>query len=308
MAEILRETFCPVLDSLERVHYGDLMRWGRLSVLPLLGPDQSELILKTLESAYRDEDVVISELAAAKVSEINVLNRSDELIFGMDGEELIGAKQNRILNLSVVFPANSESTIPVSCIEEGRWGGAGRFRVGRMHNARARARRQIKVSQSIKFSGSAYSDQGEVWRDVRSKQASMSFSSNSRDLSKVYEENKNPLDRYKDRFPLQEDQIGGFFFLEGIVGLELFSDHKTFRALYPKILDAHAIEAMEDRRGPQNVSGMPEEMEKQLKSIDWDRSHVVGAGDHWRYESKNISATAVVLEDSCIHLSSHISI
>ena len=49
----------------------------------------------------------------------------------LDGEELIGAKQNRILNTTVLVAAHTEVTIPVSCVEQGRWGYRGRqFRPG----------------------------------------------------------------------------------------------------------------------------------------------------------------------------------
>ena len=37
------------------------------------------------------------------------------------GEELVGAKQNRILNVSVLLGAGSTARIPVSCVERGRW-------------------------------------------------------------------------------------------------------------------------------------------------------------------------------------------
>jgi hypothetical protein len=39
-----------------------------------------------------------------------------------DGEQLVGAKQNRILNMTVLVAAETEVTIPVSCVERGRWG------------------------------------------------------------------------------------------------------------------------------------------------------------------------------------------
>jgi len=302
MAEILHHEFSPILDSLERLHYGNLIEWGQLSVLPLIGPNQSDLMVKTLELASQEGSLLIQELDSASVSQVRVVNRADQCVFGMDGEELIGARQNRVLNLSVLFPARDEVTVPVSCIEEGRWGGEGGFRVGKMHNARARARRQAKVSQSIKQDGSAYSDQEEIWRDVRAKQASMSVSSQSGDLSKVYEVNKIPLDRYMERFPAQEDQIGGFFFIEGLVGLELFNDHLIFEELYPKILEAYAIEAMEDFLRPRDCLGQATSLERKLANIHWERSQIVGIGENWRFDSPLFTASAVSLEGTCVHL------
>jgi ARG and Rhodanese-Phosphatase-superfamily-associated Protein domain len=38
-----------------------------------------------------------------------------------DGQELVGAKQNRVLNVTVLIEAESEVLLPLSCVEEGRW-------------------------------------------------------------------------------------------------------------------------------------------------------------------------------------------
>ena len=59
--------------------------------------------------------------AAGSVPELVALNPLETSVLLYDGEELLGAKQNRILNVTVLVAAASETRIPVSCVEEGRW-------------------------------------------------------------------------------------------------------------------------------------------------------------------------------------------
>ena len=55
------------------------------------------------------------------VPELFVENPIDSSVLLYDGEELVGAKQNRILNVSVLVGAGAKLPIPVSCVEQGRW-------------------------------------------------------------------------------------------------------------------------------------------------------------------------------------------
>jgi hypothetical protein len=70
-----------------------------------------------------------------------VVNRGPEPVLIIDGEELVGAKQNRVVNLTILVAAQSALTIPVSCVEAGRWTARSRaFPFGRCHRRRRRSR------------------------------------------------------------------------------------------------------------------------------------------------------------------------
>jgi hypothetical protein len=56
------------------------------------------------------------------VPDLRVANLGDLPLLLLDGGLLVGAKQNRILQMTVLVAAQREATIPVSCVGRGRWG------------------------------------------------------------------------------------------------------------------------------------------------------------------------------------------
>src|SRR5213075_2376763 len=100
---------------------GDPVEHRGVAIAPLFPRQQPVTEYLTLEDAlplgFRVEEVD----AAGRVPELVVHNPLEANVLLYDGEELLGAKQNRILNVSVLVEAQSAIRIPVSCVEEGRW-------------------------------------------------------------------------------------------------------------------------------------------------------------------------------------------
>ena len=99
-------------------------------------------------------------------------NASAGKILLVDGDELVGARQNRVVNISILVGGGQRDVIPVSCVEHGRWSYAqsapGRdFRSGnRTLFAKARAGKMGQVSSSMSERGTRASDQHAVWAHV----------------------------------------------------------------------------------------------------------------------------------------------
>ena len=73
----------------------------------------------TLQEALDQQVLEITELdESGSVPELKVTNTAAQYVLLLDGEELMGAKQNRVLNTTILIKPNSETVIPVSCTEQ----------------------------------------------------------------------------------------------------------------------------------------------------------------------------------------------
>ena len=109
-------------DAVQHVSFGPVSAFQNLSIVPLLSPTEREVEYLTLDEALAGGWAQITEVSdAGQVSELKVVVKGDRPVLLVDGEELVGAKQNRVLNLTILVPAPSTTPIPVSCVESGRW-------------------------------------------------------------------------------------------------------------------------------------------------------------------------------------------
>ncbi len=130
----------------------------------------------------------VTELdAAGSVPELLAKNPLDSNVLLYDGEELLGAKQNRILNVTVLVPARSETKIPVSCVEEGRWSARSAHFAPSTHTAypELRRRKAVQLSAAPLERGIA---QAAVWEEVSAKADRLGVQSPTRAQADIYRE------------------------------------------------------------------------------------------------------------------------
>jgi ARG and Rhodanese-Phosphatase-superfamily-associated Protein domain len=121
---------------------GDPLEYRRVAVYPLFPLHDPRAHYLTLEDAL-PRGLRVEEIdASGSVPQLRVVNPLAEDVLLYEGEELVGAKQNRILNVTVLVGAKSDLPIPVSCVEEGRWRSVGPVFAASPQAAHPRLRRR----------------------------------------------------------------------------------------------------------------------------------------------------------------------
>ncbi len=262
----------------------------------------------TLDEALGTGKCEVSELGEeGQVPTLAVKNQLAERVLLVAGEELIGAKQNRIINASIMIPPQADVNIPVSCAEESRWHRRSRTFGSSSSSAHAALRSAMTraTSEGYRRTGRASSDQRSVWSEIRRKLAAMGSSSHTDALHQAYDDQQHRLDEVLRSMTVPTDCSGAVFAIGGrIVGADIFDSPATLAKLWPKILRGYAIDALEAH----DVKGAAL---RRKHGVRWLRSALelreepyesVGLGWDVRLSSPTTLGAALVVDGSPVHL------
>jgi len=298
-----------VKSRFESVQFGEPQRYKKTAILPLIAPDGA-FAYRTLGEALATSDIIITEVSAAgSVPELLVINRGKTPVLLIDGEELAGAKQNRVLNTSILIKAFSETRIPVSCTEQGRWSYASPSfaESGNVMAQKARALKSRSVSRSLEASASYHSDQGEVWHGISELQAKASVQSPTSSMNDVFKSCEDDLRQSAEVFRCVPGQIGLLAFTnDRPVGFDLVSLGSAYASIHNKLVRSYALESLLESRGPdapaQYFNGMAKRFLDRVAATEERRFPSVGCGFDCRYRGEALAGAALVHADEVIHM------
>ena len=248
----------------------------------------------------------------ARVPELKVVNNSRQKILLLDGEELVGAKQNRVLNVTILLAPNSETLIPVSCIEQGRWSYASKefSSANRTMSADLRKKKTQSVHNRVRETGSFASDQGEIWEEINLKfERSQVPPSPTMALSDLFEAKRETSEDYLKNFSPVEKQLGLAVFIDGnMAGVEFLGRHDTFQLLYHKLVTSYVMDALEnaDDTSKEHSSPSPNSITEFLAGAagaPMDRRKSVSLGWDIRLESETMVGAGLEFEQQILQLS-----
>ena len=296
--------------TLNEVKLGDPQHYRNMSVFPLLFSGKSKLEYSMLGKALNEGHIMITEISEnGSVPELKLFNVTESYILLLDGEELEGAKQNRVLNTTLLVYPKSELKVPVSCTEQGRWNrvSAAFQHSGKFLFRRARGNKMSSVHQSLKYGQGYRSNQSEVWKDISDLQSKRNIHSPTSAMKDIYDKEKDNLDDFLKAFPLIEGQCGIIVGLGGqVVGLEYLSSSDRYLDVHRQLIESYTMDALVENLSGENPELTLEESQRFLEQI-WSASQETfrsaAAGTDVRLESEHLVGSGLVEGEELIHLS-----
>ena len=308
---------------LRTLRMGDPQSNGNLSVVPVFHERNIEPDYITLEEGLKAKLLEVQELEeGASVNDILLRNKSEQLALLFEGEEFVGAQQNRILNVSILAKPSSKQILPVSCVEEGRWHhehdkpNQQRFKVAnRMHYARGRALENSAVSMNLDVRQAYRGDQSSVWQDIQQKSVRLEAQSATSASDAMYVTNKRSIDGYLRTFTHRPSQVGSIFVINGeVAGLEIYASAQTHKQLLPRLIRSYALDAIDADSQSENgedasskssatrICKTAEAFVKRLESSWIKQFDGLCLGQNIRFKDSCITGGALVHLDRVLHL------
>jgi ARG and Rhodanese-Phosphatase-superfamily-associated Protein domain len=286
----------------ELLQLGDPVEHRGIVIVPLFPRCDAVAEYITLDEALPRGFRVTEASDAGLVPELLVENPLTEDVLLYDGEEVVGAKQNRILNVTVLVEARSELPIPVSCVEEGRWHAQSAEFAAASHTANPRVRRRKAEALQAQPLARGVA-QADVWDEVALTADRLEVTSRTGANADAFQMHRGSLSRLEQAFPIQPGQCGAVLALGGDLCLDLVSRPDAFAQLWPKLRSGYLLDALDRLDRP---AASPDAVAGFLASVSdaaAARRPSAGRGDDVRLTGGSILGSGLELDGELVQLS-----
>jgi hypothetical protein len=225
-------------DLIASLSLGAPKRVGDLDFVPIFVP-WSGVDADLLEEAIGRGQATVSEVDEhGRVNTVRVKHGGARLLLLVDGEQVVGAKQNRVFNASFLVPPGAAVDVPVSCVERRRWDYQSPvFQAsGTTLASDARADKLRRVTKSVRAQGTYDADQGAVWQDVDAYLERTRVGSMTAAFNDAYASRARDVERRSSSLAPAPGQVG-LAAVRGstLVGLDLFGSPSLFARGWSKV-------------------------------------------------------------------------
>lgn len=282
-----------------------------LGLWPVFADRRSEPSYLTLVEALSLAGFKITEVSeGGSVPTLRVINETPHHVMLFDGEELKGAKQNRILNTSILIAAGTSLDVPVSCTEQGRWSyDTPEFKTsGNLAHSALRKLKSADVAVSLEQSNAHFSNQSAVWSEIESlhEAAKTSDSSRTRAMKDAYEQRQKELDDFTRDLACDDGQCGLLAVVgDRVEGIDVLSRAEAYATLHRRLVESHAMDFLIRKEGKSQKPLDPEAPARFLAAAAKAEETVhatPGLGCDHRLRFRWGHGAALRVDDTIVHL------
>jgi len=220
----------------------DLQKNSNIQIAQINRVDSCSINIIAFHDVYRDSLIQINEVSEeGHVNKILLKNNSDKFVFIMDGDIILGAKQNRVFNTSMLIGPNKEYYLSVSCIEKNRWQkSSSSFRPANFLSHKSLRKKKIDSY----YNRGSYS-QKEVWDEVGNLNRRYKQRSKTSSHTILYESKKHLVDNLKNKFEMNPNANGLAYFINGdLQGIEMFYNDSIYKSYYLPLVSSICLEGI----------------------------------------------------------------
>jgi len=286
------------------IHIGDPVFQRNLLLFPIYGGNGKNgnyERIRTIEEAEREGFGRFEEFESADVSKIIFRNSGNYPVFAIDGEEVVGALQNRVINTSFFSEPNTIIEVPVSCVEEGRWKGDKSFTAsGIALYPSLRAILLKTTNKNLSKYKTYLSEQRIVWESVRSTLSFLRVSSKTLSIHDAFKGYESQIEWYLENLDFGEARGLIAFAGSKFICMDLFISSSLFKKFMPKILRGYALDALLLRDNPTDLIKLKEAKSviDKIMRIEMKKYPAVGKGIEFRGEGEGIITRGLKEEEN----------
>jgi hypothetical protein len=299
-----------VKDILLEIGMGQGTGHENLRMWPLYGGSDPGVEYFSVDEAIDRRLLEITEVSdSGEVPNLQVKNKGERPILILAGEELVGAKQNRLVNTSLLLAGLTAMVMPVSCVEQGRWRSRSKEFGSdkRLSSSQLRARVDRDVQSAIREGRGFTADQAGVWEEISSKMSRMAVASPTMAMNAMYNSYDDQLGRYTESFRPDSRQQGLIMAINGrIAGLELFDAPGSLAKYFDKVLKSYALDAIdlkEEGYASIDTEAQAGNWLAELLEVPIRTRPSLGLGYDIRLENDRTTGAALLYENSVLYLS-----
>jgi hypothetical protein len=280
-----------------------------VTIVQLEGEDPGFPNLVPYSTAHQKGWVTITELPGiANVPQVLADNQGGEMILLLAGEVLLGAKQDRTVNTTILLPQYTKTVIPVSCVERGRWSDRSRefSPSGTVVSPEMRASLSKSVAKNVRYCGSFNSDQAEVWNQTFARIVDTRVEAPTESYEEFARFQRRKMKDSPAEFHPHPRATGIAGFVNGtITGFDLLPNPLIFAGYFSRFVESYAVDlngGEEKPKGPEYYTGFVNHLLTEIENAGQSSHPSPGVGETICLDGARITGSALVYGPGLVHL------